>query len=72
MSKKHDMSMAEVRKMTGEELDLEVKRLRNRVFQLRTQSITDKVADNSEFASTKKNIARLLTERTARTTTKTK
>ncbi len=60
------MTGAEVRKMTTEEIDLEVKRLRAESFKLRTATVTEKVEDTSKFAKARRDIARLLTERTAR------
>lgn len=66
------MTGAEVRKMTTEEIDLEVKRLRSEVYKLRTSSVTEKVEDTSKFSKTRRDIARLLTERTSRLTKSTK
>lgn len=60
------MTGAEVRKMTTEEIDLEVKRLRGEVFKLRSSAVTEKVEDTSKFAKVRRDVARLLTERTAR------
>ncbi len=62
------MTGTEVRKLTSEEIQLEVARLRMQVAKLRTQSVTEKVEDNSQFRKSKKDIARLLTEQHARTT----
>ncbi len=56
----------EVRKLDNNEVQAELIRLRKRLFQLRIQSATEKVEDNSEFSKTRKDIARLMTERTAR------
>lgn len=60
------MNGAEVRKLSNEEIGLEIERLRARLFTLRTQVSTEKVEDLSQFGKTRKDIARLLTERTAR------
>lgn len=60
------MIAAEVRKLDNHEIQAELVRLRKRLFQLRVQAATEKVEDNSEFTKTRKDIARLLTERTAR------
>ena len=60
------MKMAEVRKMSGEEIDQELDRLRRRLFDLRAQAVSEKVEDASQFRATRKDIARLLTERTSR------
>lgn len=66
MSKKHRLNMDDVRKMTDEELSIELNTQRGRHFTLRTQSVTEKVEDHSQFGDLKKNIARLLTEQSAR------
>lgn len=60
------MDGKEVRAMKNEELLVELKRLRAHLFKLRGQSVTEKVEDNSQFAKTRRDIARLLTEQTAR------
>lgn len=60
------MTGEEVRKLRDDELKTELARLRNKIFDLRTQTVTDKVADSSQFSKAKRDIARLLTERTAR------
>jgi ribosomal protein L29 len=60
------MTGEEVRKLRDDELKAELARLRNKLFDLRTQTVTDKVADSSQFSKAKRDIARLLTERTAR------
>jgi large subunit ribosomal protein L29 len=60
------MNAKEVRKLSDEEIDVEVKRLRGRSFELRTQSVTEKIEDTSQFAKVRRDIARLLTEQTTR------
>ena len=55
--------------MTAEDLSTEATSLRRRLFDLRRQSVSEKVADNSQFKKTRKDIARVLTETTARTKT---
>jgi large subunit ribosomal protein L29 len=62
------MKSDEVRKMTAEELDVEIVRLRRRLYDLRCQTVTEKIEDSSMFAKVRKDVARMLTERTARTT----
>ena len=57
---------AGLKKMTDEEIGLEIKALRGKHFTLRTQSVTEKVEDLSQFGITKRNVARLLTEQNAR------
>lgn len=60
------MTGQEVRKLDNNEIQAELIRLRKRLFQLRIQAATEKVEDNSEFSKTRRDIARLLTERSAR------
>ena len=56
------MKASEVHKLNQEELGVEVQRLRRRLFDLRSQAVTEKIENTSQFGSTKKDIARLLTE----------
>ena len=60
------MKAKEVHKLSDEEIDIEVVRLRKRLYELRCQSVTEKIEDTSQFAKTRKDIARLLTERAQR------
>ncbi len=60
------MKAKEVHKLSDEESDVEVGRLRQRSFELRTQAVTEKIEDTSQFGDTRRDIARLLTERTSR------
>lgn len=60
------MKASEVHKLNDEEVEVEVKRLRRRLFDLRTQMVTEKIEDTSQFNKTRKDIARLLTERQRR------
>lgn len=60
------MKAAEVRKLTGEEIDVEVSRLQRKLYDLRVQAVTEKIEDPSQFKKVRKDIARLKTERTAR------
>lgn len=61
------MTGQEVKKLKDEEIAVEVKRLRERLFQLRNQAQTEKVEDTSQFIKVRRDIARLLTERASRT-----
>lgn len=61
------MTGQDVRKLTTEEIDLEVKRLRADLYKFRTQAVTEKVENTGVFLSTRRDIARLLTEKSART-----
>ena len=60
------MKAKEVHKLSDEEIDVELVRLRSRSFELRTQAVTEKIEDTSQFGATRGDIARLLTERSAR------
>jgi large subunit ribosomal protein L29 len=60
------MTGKEVHALKDEEIAVELKRLRERLFTLRSQGTTEKVEDVSRFRKVKNDIARLLTERRAR------
>ncbi|MAY73273.1 MAG: 50S ribosomal protein L29 [Phycisphaerae bacterium] len=60
------MTGKEVRALKDEEIGVELGRLRERLYTMRVQSVTEKVEDNSQFKKTRRDIARLLTEQTAR------
>ncbi len=57
---------AGIKKMTSDEIGAEVKNLRDKLYTLRSQSVTEKVEDHSQFGITKRNIARLMTEQSTR------
>ena len=65
------MTGEEVRKLTDDELSEELKGRRARVYQLRTQTVSEKVEDNSEIRRTRRDVARLLTEHAARSRART-
>ena len=56
------MKAKEVHKLSDEELAIETSRLRKRVFELRQQSVTEKIADTSQFRKNRGDVARVLTE----------
>ena len=58
------MTGKEARALSGEEIGIELKRLREKLFTLRTQTVTEKVEDNSQFGKIRRDIARLLTIQT--------
>ena len=60
------MKAKEVHNFNDEEVAVEIERLRKRMFELRTQKVTDKIEDTSQFKKTRRDIARLLTEQRAR------
>mgnify|MGYP000384718403 CR=1 FL=1 len=70
MSKKNRLVNTDVLKMTDEELVVEVGSQRSRHFTLRSQSVTEKVEDHSQFREIKKNVARLMTEQSVRSRAK--
>ncbi|MGD9692223.1 MAG: 50S ribosomal protein L29 [Phycisphaerales bacterium] len=64
--KKTSEAVAEVHKMKDAEIVQEVDRLRKRLADLRTQAVTEKLENPSEFRTVRRTIARLLTEQSAR------
>ena len=60
------MKAAEVKKLRDDEIAAEAARLRKKLFELRAQTITEKVKDTSQFRKNRKDLARVLTERGAR------
>ena len=61
------MKAAEVKKLRDDEIASEAARLRKQLFELRAQTITEKVKDTSQFKKNRKDLARVLTERSNRT-----
>jgi large subunit ribosomal protein L29 len=64
------MKTAEVHKLSSEEIATELTRLRRRYYDLRVSAATEKIEDPTQFKKVRADIARLLTERRARQTTK--
>jgi len=60
------MTGEESRKLKDAEIKAEIASRRNRLFDLRSQTVTEKVDDVGEFKRARRDIARLLTERRAR------
>jgi len=60
------MKAAEVKKLRDDEIKAEAARLRKKLFELRAQSVTEKTKDSSQFSKNRKDLARVLTERSAR------
>lgn len=58
------MTGKESRALSQEEIGIELRRLRDKLFTLRTQTVTEKVENNSQFGKLRKDIARLMTART--------
>jgi large subunit ribosomal protein L29 len=60
------MKAVEVHKLSNDEIKVEATRLRRRIFDLRVQTVTEKIEDTSQFKKTRKDLARVLTEMNAR------
>jgi large subunit ribosomal protein L29 len=56
------MKAAEVHKMTDAEITEELPRLRSRLFELRSQAVTEKLENPTVLGKTRRDIARLMTE----------
>ncbi len=55
------MKITEIRELTGEELTVELERVRRHMFDLRAQAVTEKLEDASMITNAKRDIARILT-----------
>ncbi len=55
------MKISEIREMKTEELHGELERLRRHLFDLRSQSVTEKLANPNLLTGTRKDIARVFT-----------
>ncbi|MBT4767723.1 MAG: 50S ribosomal protein L29 [Phycisphaerae bacterium] len=62
------MKPHEVKKLGDDEIDIEVASLRRHLFDLRCQTVTEKIQNTARFGKVKRDIARLLTEKRARHT----
>jgi large subunit ribosomal protein L29 len=60
------MKAKAVHKLGNEELSIEVDNLRKKLFELKTQGVTEKIQNTSQYGKLRKDIARLLTEQTMR------
>ena len=60
------MKAEEIRNLKTEELDIEVENLRKRQFELRCQSVTEKLENPRELRKLRRDVARVLTEKRAR------
>jgi large subunit ribosomal protein L29 len=60
------MKSQEIHKMNAEELKVEQRRLRDRLFELKSQAVTEKLDNPRELTKTRRDIARILTEIRAR------
>ena len=64
--KKSKQSLADMKRLSDEQINAEVKDLRHKLFTLRSQTVTEKVEDISQFRKIRHEVARLLTEQTSR------
>ncbi|MBI5723426.1 MAG: 50S ribosomal protein L29 [Planctomycetes bacterium] len=55
------MKITQIRELSGEELSTELERLRKRVFELRSQAVTEKLEDPTLITKSRRDIARILT-----------
>ncbi len=60
------MKITEIRDLTDDELVMELARLRRHLFDLRSQAVTEKLADPSMLTAAKRDIARILTSQRER------
>ncbi|MCR5564484.1 MAG: 50S ribosomal protein L29 [Gammaproteobacteria bacterium] len=60
------MRIEEIRKLTNEEIEKEIKDLKKKLFDLRLEQATGKLTNTAEISKTKKTIARLSTVLTER------
>ena len=60
------MKAQEAHKLNDEEIQVELDRLRRRVFDLKSQAVTEKLEDPTQIVKARRDIARLLTEQNAR------
>ena len=55
------MKATEIREMNPDELSDELESLQQKLFEVRTQAVTEKLEDPTQLRKTKKNIARIKT-----------
>ncbi|MCG3181094.1 MAG: 50S ribosomal protein L29 [Phycisphaerae bacterium] len=55
------MKISDTRNMNDQEIDLEIERLRDQLFHLRAQAVTEKLQDPTQLRKARRDIARLLT-----------
>ena len=60
------MNGSEVRKFNDEEITVELGNLRGKLLALKNKSVSEKIEDTTQFGNMRRDIARLLTEQTAR------
>lgn len=60
------MKASETHTLSDEEIKVELRRLFRRLYDLRSQAVTEKIEDTSQFTKIRRDIARLKTERRSR------
>lgn len=60
------MKASEIHPMKDEELPVEIQRLRTRLFELRSQAVTEKLENPKQIGDIRRDIARLKTEQRQR------
>lgn len=55
------MKISEIRNMSDAELQVEIANLKRKIFDLRSQSVTEKLEDTSQVTKTRRDIARIAT-----------
>lgn len=55
------MKIEEIRKLSDEELQGELVRLKRHLYDLRSQGVTEKLADSSQLGKAKRDVARVKT-----------
>ncbi len=60
------MKITDIRKLKDEELNVELSRVRRRLFDLRSQAVTEKLEDPTLIHKARKDIARILTAKKER------
>ena len=55
------MKIEEVRKLSNDEIVIELERQRRHMFDLRSQAVTEKLADPTQLTNARRDVARMLT-----------
>ena len=66
------MKAKEAHKISDEEIKVEIDRLTRHVYDLKSQAVTEKLEDPSQFRKSRRDVARLKTEQRARQLKKSK
>jgi large subunit ribosomal protein L29 len=62
------MKIGDIRNLSDQELQVELDRLHRHLFDLRSQSVTEKLEDPTQVTKTRRDIARILTVQNQRRT----